>query len=419
MVQRLSRWLLPGLGIKRWLLMLFVGLLFLAIGLTSWLSELYRLAKLPDIAYWITLQFIPTGLRGLVFVLVGGALTRLGWTRTSRYLVRTLVPERQDQSLAALVYERARFDVGWPVVVMGGGTGLLPIVRALKATRADVNLKVILSPTGTGRLATQLRDELGLAPNQVIFPTKDEVRLWAELENGRLLEGAATIGHYNNGVPISRVFFSRDIRRMKVWENVQGELSASLLQAYAPEVNPEALAAIKSAELIVIAPGHLYTGLLPLLTMPGVASMIRTSEAKLVFVANLMTMPGKTASFTVADYLTAFRMATGLEMDYVIVNQGEISRSLLEKYYAEGADIVRLRAGSDDAAVSRLTFADTGEQTTLVEGAVVISGHLVSEAPQMISYRTPDGRTSVRELPVARHDPARLARVFDQLLAEE
>ncbi|HBY98984.1 MAG: 2-phospho-L-lactate transferase CofD family protein [Ardenticatenaceae bacterium] len=417
MQQRLSRWLLPGLGIKRWLLMLFVGLLLLALGLAYWLTELYRMVNLPDIAFWVTLQFIPKGLRGLLFVLVGGALTWIGWSRTSRYLVRTLVPERQDQSLAQLVYERARLEVGRPVVVMGGGTGLLPIVRALKQTHADVNLKVILSPTETGRLATQLRDELGLAPNQVIFPTSDDVRLWAELENGRLIEGAATIGHYNNGVPISRVFFSRDIRRMKVWENVQGELSASLLQAYAPEVNPEVLATIKSAELIVVAPGHLYTGLLPLLTMPGVASMIETSEAKLVFVANLMTIPGKTARFTVADYLIAIRTATGIEMDYVVVNQGDISRDLLEKYYAEGADIVRLRARSD--AISRLTFADTGEETTLVEGAVVVSGHLVSEAPQMISYQTPDGQTSVRELPVARHDPARLARVLDQLLVEE
>lgn len=417
MRQRLSRWLLPGLGIKRWLLMLFVGLLFLAIGLAYWLTELYQMVNLPDIAYWVTLQFIPKGLRGLFFVLVGATLAWIGWRQTSRYLVRTLAPERQDRSLAELVYERARVEVGRPVVVMGGGTGLLPIVQALKQAKMDVNLKVILSPAERGRLATQLRDEIGLTSNQVIFPTTDDVSIWAELENGRLIEGAATIGHYNNGVPISRVFFSRDIRRMKVWENVQGDLSASLLQAYAPEVNAEVLAAIKSAEMIVIAPGHLFTGLLPLLTMPNVASMIETSEAKLVFVANLMTVPGKTAKFTVADYLASIRRATGLEMDYVVVNQGDISQGLLEKYYSEGADIVRLRAGSD--AVSRLTFADTGEQTTLVEGAVVISGHLVSEAPQMITYQTPDGKTSVRELPVARHDPDRLARVFDQLLAEK
>ncbi|HYN90027.1 MAG TPA: hypothetical protein VER55_15950, partial [Ardenticatenaceae bacterium] len=68
---------------------------------------------------------------------------------------------------------------------------------------------------------------------------------------------------------------------------------------------------------------------------------------------------------------------------------------------------------------SRLTFADTGEQTTLVEGAVVISGNLVSEAPQVINYQTTDGQTSVRELPVARHDPERLAQLFDQVLVQE
>lgn len=417
MQTRMFRWLLPGLRLKRWLVVVVLGLLFIALGLRDWLASLGQMLPLAGLGYWLTLQFIPAGLRGLVFVAAGAALTWFGWVHVSHNLVRILVPEHKDQSLAQLVYERARVEVGRPVVVLGGGTGLLPVVQALKQAQTDVNLKVILAPNETGRLATQLRDEVGLLPSQVIFPTKDDVTLWAELENGKLLEGVATISHYNNGVPINRVFYSRNIRRLKVWENVQGELNATHLQAYAPEVNPEALAAIKSAQLIVIAPGRLYSGLLPLLTMPGVASMIASSNAKIVFVANLMTEPGKAGRFTVADYLSTFRRATGLEMDYVVVNQRKISRGLLEKYHAEGADIIRLQAERDDT-VSRLTFADTGEQTTLVEGAVVISGNLVTEAPQMISYRTPDGRTSVRELPVARHDPERLANIFNQLLQQ-
>ncbi|HYN87484.1 MAG TPA: 2-phospho-L-lactate transferase CofD family protein, partial [Ardenticatenaceae bacterium] len=356
MQTRLPGWLRPGPGIKRWLLVFFAGLLLIGVGLRDWLSALAGLLPLNDLGYWLSLAFLPGVLRGLVFVAAGALLAWFGWDQITRYLVRSLAPERQDQSFAAIVSERSRREVGRPVVVMGGGTGLLPIVRALKQTKTSVNVRVILAPTESGRMSTQLRDELGLASDQVIFPTQEDVSLWAVLENGRLLEGVPSISQYNNGVPISRVFFSRNIRRMKVWENVQGDLSANLLQAYAPAVNPAALAAIRSAELIVIAPGRLFTGLVPMLAMAGVTEMIETSRAKVAFVANLMTEPGKAARFTIADYLATIRHATGLEMDYVIVNQGDISRGLLEKYHAEGADAIRLQAGHEDA-VSRLTFA--------------------------------------------------------------
>lgn len=413
------KWFQPGIGLKRWLAVLFLGIVMIALGVAYWLAELYRTVAFPPIAYWLTLQFINQWVRGLLFVLIGGGLAWWGWQNLSRNVVRTLVPERADEttSLAQLMYERKQAERGRKVVVIGGGTGLLPVVRALTLVGEPVQVKVILSAAEHGRIVSLLRDQLGLTSRQVIFPVGDHVSLWAELADGRLVEGAMAIERLENGVPIQRLFFSRSLRRIKVWENVEGELSADLLRSYPPDVNPDAVQAIREAEAIVIAPGRLYTDVLPTLTLAEIGAAIRMSEAKRIFVCNIMTEPHKTDGFTVADHLRVIREMAGLEMDYVIVNDAPISPDVLEKYRLEGAEPVRL-ARERHETVSRLIFADTGEATTLVEGAVVVSGPLITEEPQLIPYRA-NGEIRMRELAIARHDPRRLAPLLARILQEK
>ena len=101
------------------------------------------------------------------------------------------------------------------------------------------------------------------------------------------------------------------------------------------------------------------------------------------------------------------------------MNDASISTDVLEKYRLEGAEPVKADSdATDDEAISKLIFADTGEETTLIEGAVVVSAPLITEEPQQIPYRA-NGEIRLRELAIARHDPQRLAPVLEQILRDE
>lgn len=421
-MDKIIDWLKPGLYLKRWLVVLFIGLVITALGVGFLAVELYRTVPFPRPAYWATLQFLDHWQRGVLLLLVGGGLTWYGWHNLSRHVVRTLAPERADEEvgLAELMYERRRAERGRDVVIVGGGTGLLPVVHAFTLLEDPISLRVIPTATEGGYQISLLRDRLGLTSKQVIQPTGPHVQLWAELENGRLLQSAGAIEQHANNVPIRRVFFSQNLRRMKVWENItEGDLTVDLLQTYQPEVNPEAVAAVQQAELIVVAPGRLYSDVIPNLTLPELLEALAASEAKTVFVCNLMSDPDKTEGYSVADHLAVIRDATGIEFDYIVVNDAPISTDVLEKYRLEGAAPIQIdRDRDDEEVVSKLIFADTGEETTLIEGAVVVSAPLITEEPQQIPYRA-NGEIRIRELAIARHDPQRLAPVFEGILHDE
>ena len=74
---RLRRWLQPGLAVKRWVLVYLMALTLIALGLGLLLTHLYRTAPFPESVYYVTLQFMPRFLRGLLLVVVGAAL--MGW----------------------------------------------------------------------------------------------------------------------------------------------------------------------------------------------------------------------------------------------------------------------------------------------------------------------------------------------------
>jgi len=102
----------------------------------------------------------------------------------------------------------------------------------------------------------------------------------------------------------------------------------------------------------------------------------------------------------------------------VIANDAPISHDVLEKYRLEGAEPVRLR--DEETGISRLVFADTGEQTVLVEGAVLVTAPLITETPQLIPYRDPEtGTIRMREMAIARHDPQRLKAVLTRIMQKE
>jgi uncharacterized cofD-like protein len=104
---------------------------------------------------------------------------------------------------------------------------------------------------------------------------------------------------------------------------------------------PEALIALREADLILIGPGSLYTSILPNLLVEEVVELIAHARATRVYIANLMTQPGETQHYSVADHVRAIYEHTkpGL-FDFVVINRSPISKAVRQRYKVQGAEPV-------------------------------------------------------------------------------
>ena len=178
-------------------------------------------------------------------------------------------------------------------------------------------LTALTNVTGDFPEAVRLSGQV-LAIRGRIFPsTVANVTLKAELEGGRLVAGETKISR-------SR----RRIRRVRLVPRRVKPL-------------PEVIEAIQAADLILVGPGSLYTSIIPNILVEGVAAAVARSHATRVYIANLMTQPGETQGYSVADHVRAVYAHTreGL-FDCVVVNRTPVSPSVLRRYRAEGAEPV-------------------------------------------------------------------------------
>ncbi len=158
--------------------------------------------------------------------------------------------------------------------------------------------------------------------------------------------------------------------------------------------NPDAIAAIAKADLIILGPGDLYTSLIPNLLVKGVAGAIAKSKAKKVYVLNLMTKYGQTYNFTAFEHIRTLTQYLGKYLDYVVINTAPLSKKAIATYanYQE-------HPVTDD--LPKLT------EYTIIRKDVVSS--------QMIQKSASD--TLVRSL--IRHDSEKLGSLlFDLLIAK-
>lgn len=105
--------------------------------------------------------------------------------------------------------------------------------------------------------------------------------------------------------------------------------------------SPGVLDALRRADLIVCGPGSLFTSLLPVLLVPGVADAVRRSRAFRLLIANLMTQPGETLGMTLGDHLEALDRHVGPALfEAVVVNADPIPPARLAPYFEQGARLV-------------------------------------------------------------------------------
>ena len=351
----LRRWLTPGIGVKRWLLVLFSGLLLLALAVAHALRQLTRdlepggaLGTIIDLA---TLQFLPFALRGLIAGTVGAVLVVVGGLGVVRAVTRPLRVSDAEPPLVEVIYQKRFLARGPRIVAIGGGTGLSTLLRGLKEHTS--HLTAVVTVADDGGSSGVLREELGL-------PAVGDIRNCiaaladAEPHMGDLLqyrfpvadgagEGSSLAGHALGNLLLAAATaledgdFEEGVRRLNRILAVRGQVvpvTATPLTLHArctdgtvvdgqsrimrtagiervwitPEdVRPsgDALSAIAEADLIVIGPGSLYTSLLPSLLVPGVRDALLASSALRVFVCNVATQEGETAGMTLAGHVDA------------------------------------------------------------------------------------------------------------------
>jgi len=191
-------------------------------------------------------------------------------------------------------------------------------------------LAALADVTGDFVEAVRLSSEV-LASKGHIFPaTESDVRLIAELEDGREVHGETQITAARSR-----------IRRLR------------LVPEHCLPL-PGALAAIMAADIVTVGPGSLYTSIIPNLLVSSVADAIGASGATRVFIANLMTQPGETDGYDFCRHLATIRdYAPQIQFDYAVVNNRVVSVDQARIYAADGAAQLLLEK-AEEAAVRRL-----------------------------------------------------------------
>lgn len=399
----LRRWLSPGIGIKRWLLVVFAGLLALALAFAHLLRQVGRELEpggfVRSVIDLLTLQFLSFEFRGLVAGSVGVALVAFGSYRTIRALTDPLHKGSGDLPLVELIYQKRFLARGPKIVAIGGGTGLSVLLRGLKEHTS--NLTAIVTVADDGGSSGVLRSGLGIPAvgdiRNCLVALADAEPLMSDVLQyrfpddagdaqglsghalGNLLIAAMTAvegGDFEDGVrAMNRILAVRGRvlpvsstpitlhARLTDGSTVHGQslimrtvgIERVWLTPDPVAASDEAIEAIREAELIVIGPGSLYTSLLPSLLIPQVRDAILASAAPRVFVCNVATQVGETAGFDLASHVEALtaHTAPGL-LDAVLANNAFTAQTPPNW----SAERVRLRWPPNVEPVPRLVLDD-------------------------------------------------------------
>ena len=363
-----ARWFRPGLGIKRWLLLVFAGITLVGLGFAVILIELYRTDStdplLLTVLAYASLRFLPRVLRAIIFGSLGVGAITYGILRLNRSLLAPFL--RPGSDVVDQLSEFRRRERGPHVVAIGGGHGLSTLLRGLKTQTS--NLTAVVTVADDGGSSGRLRESLGILPpgdirNCLAALSNDEDMLTQlfqyrfsgspELEGhsfGNLFITALAdiTGSFEDAVVESgrvlsvngRVFPStlHDVKLVASMQlphsinevRVEGE---SKIPAMVGQVRrvwlepddapafPPVIREILNAELIIVGPGSLYTSLLPNLLVRDLLAALRVTRAMKFFVCNIAPQAGETDAYSCYDHIRALEGHVGEELfDVVLCN---------------------------------------------------------------------------------------------------
>ena len=401
----LRRWLAPGIGVKRWLLLTFLGCLVLALGVAHVIRQATRDLEpgaLNTFLDLITFQFLPYPVRGLLVVVAGLLLMGFGAYRTIRALTSPFMPSAGGR-LVELIYQRKSLARGPRIVVIGGGTGLSTLLRGLKEQTS--NLTAIVAVADDGGSSGVLRDQMAIPPvgdiRRCLAALADDETLVGEVLEHRFAgspsDPTPEAGGPLGGHPVGNILlaamtqleggdFEEAVRLANRVLAVRGQVLPAAatpltLHARLPDgtvvdgqslitrarsidrawvtpadvpASPDALAAIADAEVIVLGPGSVYTSLLPSLLLPDIRHAVASAPALRIFVCNVATQLGETMGMDLAQHVEALAAHAGTDVvDVVLANN-----RLLPGVLKAPSEPVRLTWPPEIAGAPKLVLDD-------------------------------------------------------------
>mgnify|MGYP001590149472 CR=1 FL=1 len=131
---------------------------------------------------------------------------------------------------------------------------------------------------------------------------------------------------------------------------------------------PDALKAIKEAQIIVLGPGSLYTSIIPNLLIKEISQAIAESGAIKVYVCNMMTQPGETDNYSVSDHITALASHSYAHiLDYCVVNNGAVPAEVLERYSKQNSQLVV----NDRRKIENMGYRVVEEDFSIIQDGVI------------------------------------------------
>ena len=371
------KWLYPGIKIKRWVMVCILGIIMICVGSIDLVS--------PD--------YVSVRLIGGFTLFLGIICIFVGLERTVKSFLSVFMP-KEEKKVLDLIYRKRQLARGPKIVVIGGGHGLSTLLHGLKNYTSNITAVVTVADDGgsTGKL----RKQFGLvAPGDIrncLVALADTEPLMSDLFQFRFGGKAELDGHSFGNLFITAMTkitgdFEKAVKESSKVLAIRGQVVPSTLEevdliaeyedgtkisgeSKIPEekkpikriylnrkdceATPEAISAIKEADVIVIGPGSLYTSIIPNLLIKGITKAILESKALKIYVCNIMTQSGETDNFKASDHIEAIvAHAKSKLFDYCILNRAEISTEFVEKYKEEDAYVVV----ADDEKIEEMGFS--------------------------------------------------------------
>jgi uncharacterized cofD-like protein len=360
----IKRWMfISGIGIV---------LTTLGIAIWIKLTPIFYLIQFTGQVIETITRLLPSYISGPLAMLLGLLLVFWGQSRTLGSITQVLMPEGDGDLVDRLLTHR-RLHRGARIVAIGGGTGLSTLLRGIKDYSANITAVVTVADDGgsSGRLRREIGVLPPGDIRNCLAALADQETLITELFQYRFQAGDGLSGHSfgnlfltalceitgdldqaiaasSNVLAIRGRVLPATVSDMKLWaelfdgRRIEGEsnITAAKGSIYRigctpenPPAFPKVLQAIQEAELIIVGPGSLYTSLIPNLLIPEIRLAIARSPAPCIYVCNVMTQPGETDGYTVSDHVQALLNACGKQLfDAVLIQKKAPSAKALQRY---------------------------------------------------------------------------------------
>jgi uncharacterized cofD-like protein len=347
----LRRWLTPGIGIKRWLVSILIGVTLLGLGVAVLVIDFYRSTENSfwlQVLSFLSLRFLDRTIRALIFGGLGFFFIVVGTVELNRSLLKPFV--KPGEVILDTISAYRKKEKGPRIVSIGGGTGLSVLLRGLKFFTH--NLTALVTVADDGGSSGELRKSLGILPpgdiRACLAALSDDEELMTQLFQYRFGKNAGINGHalgnllisalsditgsFENAVAesgqvlaihgkvlpstlhdvklVAEIKLPERIKEIKVIGESQisktgGTIKRVWLDPGNPLPYPPAVQSILSADLIVVGPGSLYSSVLPNLLVPDLAEAIRVSKALKFYICNVANQKGETDGYKIMDYIRA------------------------------------------------------------------------------------------------------------------